>query len=77
MLIEQEALIYKRIAKRINYANHDDAKDHNVVGPILMSSGVYEGHNALFLLCLRRIGIPYIKVYGKSKKGGLHCWTIV
>ena len=64
------------IARKLSYNNHSDVRDHNIVGPILMSSGVCEGHNALLLLCFRRIGIPCIKVYGKTKTDGWHCWTI-
>ena len=75
-VIDREALVYERIARKLSYNNHSDVRDHNIVGPILMSSGVCEGHNALLLLCFRRIGIPCIKVYGKTKTDGWHCWTI-
>lgn len=74
--VEREKLVYERIARKLSYANHSDVRDHNVVGPILLSSGVCEGHNALLLLCFRRVGIPCIKVYGKTKTDGWHCWTI-
>lgn len=75
-MIEREELVYERIAKKLAYDNHDDVRDHSIVGPVLLSSGVCEGHNALLLLCFRRIGIPCIKVYGKTKTGGWHCWTV-
>lgn len=75
-VIDREALVYERISKRMVYSNHNDVRDHNIVGPVLLSSGVCEGHNALLLLCLRRIGIPCIKVYGKTQNGDWHCWTI-
>lgn len=75
-LVEREMLVYERIAKKLSYTNNNDVRDHNIVGPVLMSAGVCEGHNALLLLCLRRIGIPCIKVYGKVKAGGWHCWAI-
>lgn len=75
-LMERERVVYERIAKRIKYTDNDDIRDHNVVGPILMSSGVCEGHNSLLMLCFRRIGIPCIKVYGKTRTNGWHCWTI-
>lgn len=75
-IIERETLVYERIARKLSYTNHNDVRDHNIVGPILLSSGVCEGHNALLLLCFRRIGIPCIKVYGKTKTDGWHCWTI-
>ncbi len=74
--IEREVLVYERIAKKLSYANHNDVRDHNIVGPVLLSSGVCEGHNALLLLCFRRIGIPCIKVYGKTKTDSWHCWTV-
>jgi len=74
--IEMERLVYERIAKRAEYNDNNDVKDHNVVGPVLTSSGVCEGHNALLILCYRRLGIPCVKVYGKTKKGIYHCWTI-
>ena len=74
--IEKEILVYRRIAYRLSYKDHDDVRDHNIVGPVLLSSGVCEGYNALLLLCFRRIGIPCIKVYGKSGTGSWHCWTI-
>lgn len=74
-MIERETLVYERIAKKLAYFNHNDVRDHNIVGPILLSSGVCEGQNAL-LLCFRRIGIPCIKVYGRSKTDSRHCWTI-
>lgn len=75
-MMEREILVYERIAKKLAYENHGDVRDHNIVGPVLLSSGVCEGHNALLLLCYRRIGIPCIKVYGKSKSDGGHCWTM-
>lgn len=75
-VIDREKLVYERISKKLTYMNNYDARDHNVVGPILSDSGVCEGHNALLILCLRRIGIPCIKVYGKTEGDGWHCWTI-
>ncbi|MBQ7715342.1 MAG: transglutaminase domain-containing protein [Clostridia bacterium] len=74
--LEREAVVYGRIAKSKKYADHNDDTDHNAVGPLLSDSGVCEGINALLMLCLRRLNIPCIKVSGKSKKGGLHCWCI-
>lgn len=74
--MERETLVYERIAKKLAYTNNGDVRDHSIVGPVLMSSGVCEGYNALLLLCFRRIGIPCIKVYGKTKADGWHCWTI-
>lgn len=74
--IEKEKMIYERIAKKLSYTDHCDERDHNIVGPVLLSNGVCEGHNALLMLCLRRVEIPCIKVYGKTPKGGWHCWTI-
>lgn len=75
-VLDREILVYERIARKLSYANHDDVRDHNIVGPVLLESGVCEGHNALLLLCLRRIDIPCIKVYGKTKSDGWHCWTM-
>ncbi len=75
-MIDREILVYERISKKLAYSNHSDVRDHNIVGPVLLSSGVCEGHNALLLLCFRRIGIPCIKVYGRTKTDGWHCWTI-
>ena len=74
--VESEILVYERIAKKLSYNNHGDVRDHNIVGPVLYNAGVCEGHNALLMLCFRRIGIPCIKVYGKTKTDGWHCWTI-
>lgn len=74
--IEREILVYERIAGKLSYNNHGDVRDHNIIGPILYNDGVCEGHNALLMLCFRRIGIPCIKVYGKTKSDGWHCWTI-
>ncbi len=75
-MIDREILVYGRISRTLVYCNHHDVRDHNIVGPVLLSSGVCEGHNALLLLCFRRIGIPCIKVYGKTKTDGWHCWAI-
>lgn len=75
-IIEREAVIYERIAKKLTYVDHGQNYDHNIAGPVLFSSGVCEGHNALLLVCLRKIGIPCIKVDGKGK-GGPHSWAIV
>lgn len=75
-MIEREILVYGRIARKLTFANHRDVRDHNIVGPVLLSCGVCEGQNALLMLCLRRVGIPCIKVYGKTRDGGSHCWTI-
>lgn len=52
-------------------------RDHNIVGPVLLSAGVCEGYNALLMLALRRVGLPCIKVYGVGKSGGGHCWSVV
>lgn len=75
-VLEREVLVYERIAKKLAYTNNGDARDHSIVGPVLLSAGVCEGQNALLLLCFRRIGIPCIKVYGRTKSDGWHCWTI-
>lgn len=75
--VEREILVYERIARRLTYINNDDVRDHNIVGPVLLSAGVCEGYNALLMLALRRVGIPCIKVYGTGKKGGGHCWSVV
>ena len=75
-VLEKERLVYERIARRLTYRNNQDVRDHNIVGPVLFSAGVCEGQNALLLLCLRRIGIPCIKVYGKTRTDTVHCWTI-
>lgn len=75
-MIEREVLVYERISKKLTYTNHGDVRDHSIVGPVLLSSGVCEGHNALLMLCFRRLGIPCIKVYGRTQTYGWHCWTI-
>ena len=75
-VIEQERMVYERIAKKLTYTNNNDMRDHNVVGPLLLSSGVCEGYNALLMLCFRRLEIPCIKVYGKSERNVWHCWCI-
>lgn len=75
--VEQEQLVYRRIAKKLSYVNNQDFSDHNVVGPLLNSAGVCEGYNALLMLCLRRLGIPCVKVYGKSERDVWHCWSMV
>ena len=75
-LIEKEITVYKRIARSIKYDHLDDTNSHNITGPVLFSTGVCEGYNALLLLCYRRIGISCIKAEGKTTKGDSHCWTI-
>lgn len=75
-VLQQQKLVYERIAKKLNYVSNNSATDHNIVGPLLYSSAVCEGYNALLLLCLRKLCIPCIKVYGKSKSDIWHCWTI-
>lgn len=74
---ERERMVYERIAMQLSYVNNHDYRDHNIVGPVLLSAGVCEGYTAMLMLCLRQIGIPCIKVYGKSKRDGYHCWNIV
>jgi transglutaminase/protease-like cytokinesis protein 3 len=69
--------VYERIARRLTYCDSNDACEHNIVGPVLASKGVCEGCNALLMVCLRRLGIPCIKVYGKSSRDKAHCWCIV
>lgn len=54
-LLERERVVYERIAKRMMYRDNNDVRDHNVVGPVLMSSGVWGGHNSLLMLCFRRL----------------------
>lgn len=73
---EKERMVYERIVRRIKYQNNQESRDHNIVGPILFQNGVCEGINAFLMLCLRRVGIPCIKVTGKASTGVLHCWTI-
>lgn len=73
---EQERIIYERIAKKLEYKNHQKSFDHDIVGPILQNSGVCEGINSLFILALRHIGIPCIRVNGKGD-GQNHCWSLV
>ena len=75
-MVDREALIYGRIAKSMTYKDQHDYRDHSLVGPVLFKEGVCEGQNALLLLCLRRVGIPCIKVYGKTKADEWHCWTV-
>lgn len=75
-ILERETLVYERIAKMLTYKNNNDVRDHNIVGPVLLSSGVCEGQNALLMLAFRQIGVPCIKVYGKTKSEGWHCWSI-
>lgn len=75
-MVEREMLVYERISKRLTYKNNGDVRDHNIVGPVLLSAGVCEGYNALLMLCFRRIGIPCIKIYGKTNMSRSHCWTI-
>ena len=60
--VEREILVYERIARRLTYINNGDVRDHNIVGPVLLSAGVCEGYNALLMLALRRVGLPCIKV---------------
>ena len=74
--IDAEKVIYERIAGSMTYRNHKDCCDHNIVGPVFINAGVCEGMNALLMLCLRRAGIPCIKVYGLSSNQEHHCWTI-
>ena len=74
--LERETLVYERLACKLRYDNRADARDHNAVGPVLESVGVCEGHNALLLLALRRVGVPCIKVIGKTARGGAHCWCV-
>lgn len=56
--VEREILVYERIARRLTYINNGDVRDHNIVGPVLLSAGVCEGYNALLMLALRRVGLP-------------------
>ena len=72
-----ERTIYKRITNQVSYVDHKDIRDHNAVGAVLKNEAVCEGCNALFMLCLRKAGIPCIKVYGKSRRHRAHCWTVV
>lgn len=74
--VDAEIIVYGRIAQKINYIDHDDVRDHNIVGPVLFGSGVCEGYTSLLNLCLRRIGIPCIKARGFTSEGTPHCWTI-
>ncbi len=46
----REILVYERIAGRLTYINNGDVRDHNIVGPVLLSAGVCEGYNALLML---------------------------
>ena len=40
--VEREILVYERIARRLTYINNGDVRDHNIVGPVLLSAGVCE-----------------------------------
>lgn len=77
---EREKVIYERIIRKLTYIDHGDGKnakeyDHNVVGPLLQSSGVCEGFSCLLMLALRRVGIPCIRVRGYGKREA-HCWNV-
>ena len=75
-VLERERLIYERLARNLRFRNHQDARDHNIVGPVLLHEGVCEGQNALLLLGLRAAGIAAIKIYGRTPSGGWHCWAV-
>ena len=75
-LIDKEITVYERIARSIKYDHLDDINSHNITGPVLFSTGVCEGYNALLLLSYRRLGIPCIKAEGKTAEDDGHCWTI-
>lgn len=75
--LECEKTVYERIAQKLTYEDHHDMRDHSIVGPLLTSSGVCEGYTALLMLCLRRLEIPCIKIYGKTKEDVWHCWCLV
>lgn len=75
--LQAECLVYRRIAMQLRYVNNQDYRDHNIVGPVLQGTGVCEGYTAMLLLCLRQLGIPCIKVYGRSRQDSRHCWSMV
>lgn len=77
--LKRERMVYKRVVQGFTYRDGDHSYDHNVAGPVLFGGhGVCEGCNALLMLALRQVGIPCIKVVGKSSReaDGFHCWTI-
>lgn len=75
--LQREVSVYTRLARRMVYVNRNNISDHTVVAPVLTASGVCEGQTALLLLCLRHLGIPCVKISGKSKTGRGHCWALV
>ncbi len=75
-LIDKEITVYERLARSKKYDHLDDINSHNITGPVLFSTGVCEGYNALLLLCYRRLGISCIKAEGKTAEDDGHCWTI-
>lgn len=74
--VERETLIYTRIAEELDYDDHDEPRDHNLVGPLDYGSGVCEGYNALLMVCFRKAGIPCISITSEMEDGTFHCWTL-
>lgn len=73
---ERERIVYERVAKKLEYKNHKESFDHDIVGPVLQNSGVCEGISNLLTLALRRVGIPCIRVNGERSREN-HCWNLV
>lgn len=76
---DKAAMIYERIATGVKYRERDtkDARDYNVVSPLLYHEGVCRGISALLTLCLRAVQIPCIRVSGGAGTGpGRHCWNV-
>lgn len=76
-VLEREATIYERICTTLKYIDNDNASNYNITGPLLFGGGVCAGITDLLILCLRRSGIPCIRVRGKAgATAGLHAWCV-
>lgn len=76
-VLEKEATIYERITTTLKYIDTDDESNYNIVGPLLFGGGVCAGITDWLILCLRRSGIPSIRVRGKAgERAGLHAWCV-
>lgn len=68
--------MYDRLVLQLTYKNTGQEHDHNIVAPVLKKQGVCEGFTCLFILAMRRIGIPCIRVSGFGHNEH-HCWNMV
>lgn len=73
---EMERQIYSKLRRLLSYQKTGHSYEHDIVGPTLSYAGVCDGFSSLFVLAMRHVGIPCIRIDGYGRKER-HTWNVV